>query len=54
MNANSDIGKHRRSITYPADQEQLPLFQLNGWPHIFVPRYPKSKSYGPNGFILID
>jgi hypothetical protein len=53
MNANGDIGKRRRSRTYSADASGLSLFQLNGWPHIFVPRYPKSKNYGPNGFIFI-
>jgi hypothetical protein len=52
MNGNADIGKQRRSLTYPADQQQLPLFQLNGRSHIFVSRYQKHRKYGPNQFIL--
>jgi hypothetical protein len=53
MNANADIGKYRRSITYPADQQQLPLFQLNGRSHIFVPRHQENRKYRPNRFILV-
>jgi hypothetical protein len=53
MNANADIEKRRRSRRYSADGSGLSLFQLHGWSHILVPRYPKSKNYGPNGFILI-
>jgi hypothetical protein len=44
MNANAHIGKHRRSITYPAHQWQLPLFQLNGPSHIFVSRKQKTEN----------
>jgi hypothetical protein len=53
MNANADIGKRIRSRRYSADASGLSLFQFHGWPHIFVPRHPKNKNYGPNGFILI-
>jgi hypothetical protein len=48
MNANADIGKHRRSIRDLADQQQLPLFQLHGRWHIFISRYQNSRKYGPN------
>jgi hypothetical protein len=55
MNANGDIGKHRRSVTYPADQEQLPLFQLNGRPDIFVSRHQKIKNMDQIGLLwLVD